>query len=468
MTTRLLLGLLVLAACRHDPVTLQGETDAKQVTVAAKVSGRVDSLFVQEGDSVRRGEVVATLDGPEIRAKAAQAVAARDAARALRDKARNGAREEDIRAARNNWLRAVASATIAETTYARLDRLQREGVVPTQKRDEAEASLRASREGADAAKAQYDLAMAGARREDQAAAVADLRRAEGAVVEAESYVSENVLRSAVNGQVLLKIVEQGELVAPGQPVVTIIDLSDQWITLNLREDRLAGLRIGDTLRADHPGGGCGGASVRGLLYLAAGRLRHLAGDARSGGLRRAHLRGPRATGSAAPGAPPRDERAGAVAHRRTSMSGLAAVAGRELRRLRGLPVLWSLLGPIPVAMTLLLVGVFSAEVVRDLPVAVLDLDRSRQPRAPPRAGSRRPAALGWRATSRIWAPRGPPCSSGGCMVCWSSRVTSSATSSGVARPTSRSSTTRSISPPAATCRPTCPAGRPQRPRCSRR
>ncbi len=58
------------------------------------------------------------------------------------------------------------------------------------------------------------------------------------------------------------------------------------------------------------------------------------------------------------------------------MSALAAVAGRELRRLRRLPVLWALLGPIPVAMTLLLIGVFAAEVVRDLPVAVLDLDRS--------------------------------------------------------------------------------------------
>jgi HlyD family secretion protein len=124
--------------------------------------------------------------------------------------------------------------------------------VPVQKRDEAEASLRASREGAEAAKAQYDLATAGARSEDRAAAVADLRRAEGAVAEAESYVSENELRSAVTGQVLLKIVEQGELVSPGQPVVTIIDLSDQWITLNLREDRLAGLRIGDTVLATIP------------------------------------------------------------------------------------------------------------------------------------------------------------------------------------------------------------------------
>jgi HlyD family secretion protein len=252
MTTSLLLGTLLLAACGRDSVTLQGETDAKQVNVAAKVPGRVDSLFVQEGDSVRRGEIVATLDGPEIRAKAAQALAARDAARAVRDKAQHGAREEDIRAARNNWLRAEATATLAETTYARLDRLQQDGVVPTQKRDEAEASLRASREGADAAKAQYDLALAGARSEDQAAAFADLRRAEGAVAEAESYVSENALRSPVNGQVLLKIMEQGELVSPGQPVITIVDLSDQWITLNLREDRLAGLRIGDTLMATIP------------------------------------------------------------------------------------------------------------------------------------------------------------------------------------------------------------------------
>jgi HlyD family secretion protein len=247
-----LLPLGLLLACGDDPTVLQGETDAKQVNVAAKVSGRVDSLYVLEGDSVRRGQIVATLDGPEIRAKAAQALAARDAARAIRDKARHGSREEDIRAARNNWLRAVASVTIAETTYARLDRLQREGVVSTQKRDEAEATLRANRDGAEAAKAQFDLATAGTRSEDRAAAIADLRRAEGAVAEAESYVSENVLRSAVNGQVLLKILEQGELVSPGQPVVTIVDLSDQWFTLNLREDRLAGLRIGDTLLATIP------------------------------------------------------------------------------------------------------------------------------------------------------------------------------------------------------------------------
>jgi len=247
-----LIWALLLAACGGEPSIIQGETDAKQVRVAAKVPGRVDSLYVDEGDMVHRGQVVATLDGPEIRAQAEQAMAARDAARALRDKARNGTREEDIRAAQNNWLRAVAAAGIAETTFARLDRLQQEGVIPIQKRDEAEATLRTTTEGAAAARAQYDLALAGARPEDRAAAYADLRRAEGKVAEAESYVDENVLRSAVDGQVMVKVVEQGELVSPGLPVLTIVDLTDQWITVNLREDRLAGLRIGDTLFATIP------------------------------------------------------------------------------------------------------------------------------------------------------------------------------------------------------------------------
>jgi len=243
--------LLLVAACGGGDV-IQGETDAVHVSVAAKVSGRVDSLYVREGDMVKRGQVVAALDGPEIRARAVQARAARDAAQAQLDKARNGSREEDIRAAQSNYRRAVAAATIAETTFVRLDRLLGEGVVATQRRDEAEASFRTARDAAEAAKAQYEVALAGLRAEDRAAVTADLRRADGVVREISSYVDENTLRSPLDGQVMLKVVEQGELVSPGLPLLTIVDLSDQWVTVNLREDRLAGLRVGDKLRATIP------------------------------------------------------------------------------------------------------------------------------------------------------------------------------------------------------------------------
>jgi HlyD family secretion protein len=90
------------------------------------------------------------------------------------------------------------------------------------------------------------------RAEDRDAASADLRRAEGALTEATTYVEDNALRSAVDGQVMIKVVEQGELVSPGLPVLTVVDLSDQWITVNLRENRLAGLKVGDALSATIP------------------------------------------------------------------------------------------------------------------------------------------------------------------------------------------------------------------------
>jgi len=244
--------VVVLAGCGGGGDPVQGETDATHVDIASKVSGRVDSIYVREGDMVQRGQLLATLDGTEIRARAAQAQAARDAAKASRDRALNGYRSEEIRSALDNYERAAAAAAIAETTFVRYDRLMSEGVIPTQKRDEAEASFHTAREATAAALAQYDLVRSGTRVEDRAAASAELRRAEGAVAEATSYVEDNSLRSSVNGQVIVKVVEQGELVSPGLPVLSIVDLSDQWITVNVREDRLAGLRIGDTLSAVIP------------------------------------------------------------------------------------------------------------------------------------------------------------------------------------------------------------------------
>jgi HlyD family secretion protein len=253
--TRILPALcwaLVLTGCGRGRDQVQGETDATHVDVASKVPGRVDSIYVREGDVVRRGQLLATLDGVEIRARAEQAHAARDAAKASHDRVVHGFRSEEIRSARDNYERAVAAEAIAETTFVRYDRLMAEGVIPTQKRDEAEASYRTAREATGAARAQYQLVRSGNRVEDRAAAVAELRKAEGAVAEATSYVDDNALRASVDGQVMVKVVEQGELVSPGLPVLTIVDLSDQWITVNVREDRLAALKVGDTLSAVIP------------------------------------------------------------------------------------------------------------------------------------------------------------------------------------------------------------------------
>ena len=92
------------------PEIVQGQIEATEIDVSSKIPGRLAGISVVEGASVSKGELVATLDSPEIEAKLAQARAAKAAASAQRDKANRGAREEEIRAAEANWRRAREAA----------------------------------------------------------------------------------------------------------------------------------------------------------------------------------------------------------------------------------------------------------------------------------------------------------------------------------------------------------------------
>ena len=247
-------GALALGAMarQSSPLVIQGEVDATDVSVAAKIPGRVAQLLVQEGQSVARGDLVAILESPELDAKLAQASAAARAAEAQQQKAEHGARTEEIRAAYNQWQTAMAAAELATKTFNRVDRLHADGVLPTQKRDEAEAGRKAARETAEAARAIYDMALAGARREDRRAAAALLAQANGVVSEVEAIRKETRLRSPIAGEVALRVVEDGEVVSAGFPLVKIVDLNDPWVVFHLREDLLADIRIGSRLTARIP------------------------------------------------------------------------------------------------------------------------------------------------------------------------------------------------------------------------
>ena len=235
-------------------------------------------------------------------------------------------------------MRAEAAATLGKTTWERLERLSRDGVVPAQRRDEAEANWKAARAAADAARAVYDMALAGARGEDKDAAAAVVRQAQGAVSEVEAYLGETTLVAPRDGEVAARNVEPGELTAPGYPVVTLVDLSDAWVVFNLREDRLAGLKVGDRLdRArsrPRPRGRAAGDDAR-----AARRLRDLALDQRLGRLRPQDVRGAGEAGRSRGRPAPRDERDRRLGPaRRAERHGMKAVLRREMRRIATRPL----------------------------------------------------------------------------------------------------------------------------------
>ena len=145
--------------------------------MSSKVPGRILELRAKEGDVVHKGDILAIIDAPEVKAKKVQAESARNAASALHEMADNGAREETIRGAYELLQQAKAANDIARKTYERVNNLFNEGVVTAQRRDEAQAAVEATSAQVKAAQSQYDMARNGARQEEKKASSAQVNQA---------------------------------------------------------------------------------------------------------------------------------------------------------------------------------------------------------------------------------------------------------------------------------------------------
>lgn len=223
---------------------IQGQSETSDYRISSKIPARVSEIRVSEGDMVAKGDTLVVLEAPDIQAKLAQAEAAYKAAQAVEQKARTGARQEQIQAAYELWQKAIAGREVAEKTYNRVNRLFENGVMAEQKRDEALANYRAMLASEKAAKSQYDMAVNGSRNEDISAASAQVSRAEGAKSEVSSYMEETVLLASADGVVTEIFPEIGELVGSGAPIMNVSRVDDMWFTFNVREDMLPGLTVG--------------------------------------------------------------------------------------------------------------------------------------------------------------------------------------------------------------------------------
>ncbi len=232
---------------KPKPLVIQGEAEASEYRVSGKVPGRIEEFYVKEGQQVHKGDTIAFIDSPEVRAKLIQANAARNAATAQSNKARKGARSEQIQGAYQLWQQAIVQEDVMRKSLDRVQRLYDQKVIAAQKYDETKAKYDAAVAQTLAAKSQYDMAVSGARAEDKAAAQALVEQASGAVQEVESYLGELYLISPADGLISATYPKVGELVGQGSPVASVIDLNDIWFTFNVREDYLHGMKQGDKI-----------------------------------------------------------------------------------------------------------------------------------------------------------------------------------------------------------------------------
>ena len=249
---RPLLALLVLAAAcsssRADQAAASGTIEVVETDIAPTGAARILRIRAEEGDAVRAGDTLAVLaratTQPDVAERAARVAAAEAALRDLRA----GARGTDIRAAEAELAAARAQAGKATADLARIRPLADSGVTSRQALDAAVAAARtASAREAAAAEAVRRLRQ-GARPEEIRAAEADLAAAQAALRGREAVAAELVLTAPGAGVVLRRMAEPGEVLQPGEPLLTLGDVAHPWARVYVAPALARRLRTGGRAR----------------------------------------------------------------------------------------------------------------------------------------------------------------------------------------------------------------------------
>jgi len=247
-------------------VVLQGEIDAQSYSISSKLPGRIAEVYVKKGDMLKVGDVVFSINSPEVTAKLHQAEAAKDAAAAKKEQADNGARKEQIKAAYEQYKKAQAAENLMKKTYDRVQNLYSNGVISEQKRDEVATKYQAARHTTNAAKELYIMAKKGARVEIKKAAAAQERVYAAKVDEVDAYVKETKAYAFHDAEVSEVLLHSGELAPSGFPVVMSLDMDDVWARFAVREDYLHFFKKGDQMQLRIPA--LGKSHLFRVIYIA--------------------------------------------------------------------------------------------------------------------------------------------------------------------------------------------------------
>lgn len=247
-----IVGLTVWYLALPQPLLIQGEADATRMDISARVDGRVGARPVSRGDNVAAGQLLVRIDNPELITRLQEAQAALAVAQAKLSHIEAGTRAEEIAQRKAAVDIAGSNLTLAQRTYDRARELAQSGNAPVQRLDEATNSLTIAQRTADQAKHAYDEAVAGYTAEERAIARANVAQAQASIGAIEARVRELEINAPISAQVYQIGSEVGEYVAPGVPLLSLVDLNDVWLRFNLREDLVKGLKVGDRMQMRAP------------------------------------------------------------------------------------------------------------------------------------------------------------------------------------------------------------------------
>ena len=228
------------------------------ISVNSKVTGRIAWIGVEKGDKVRANQVLVRLEDQEFQAQVQQARGAVAAAEARLKQLQHGSRPEEIQQSSANLDEARANLANAKVTLDRTRMLTEQGVMSRQQLDDAQARYDAASQHMQSLQKSYTLTQIGPRAEEIENARGSLLQAQGQLAFAQSQLDATQIRAPVNGTILQRTAEKGELVTaqfasaadtggPRGSVVSLADLTDLQVELDISQNDFA--RLGPKQRA---------------------------------------------------------------------------------------------------------------------------------------------------------------------------------------------------------------------------
>jgi HlyD family secretion protein len=227
----------------ENVLKLSGNIEAHESLVSFKVVGRIVALPVEEGMSLKAGDLLARVDSDDYR----QQVAMDEAAAQVRTRQLTlglaGSRTQEIEAAKQTVLDTLADLDQKKKDYARYQALYEKDEIPAQTRDLAATAVTRAQAAYDRAQLVYNELVEGTRKEELAVERANVQQANQSLRMSDIRLSYTTLRAPFDGVVLVRQAELGEVVSPGTPVVTLADLDHLWVRVYIPEPDLGKIHL---------------------------------------------------------------------------------------------------------------------------------------------------------------------------------------------------------------------------------
>lgn len=238
------MGILLM---KEKEIVLQGQIEAEEYNISGLLPGRIEKIYVKKGEKVDKGDTLVHIISQEMNAEYEAQKALENAASLQSDKIDSGSRKELISIARELWYGAKAELKLAKTTYNRITVLYEDSIVSKQRKDEAEAIYKSALAAERAAYYQYQIAVEGAQEQDKESARAMATAAQNNSEVVKALLDDAKLTSPISGEVATISLNEGELTSIGTSIMTILDIENPHLVLNVREDLLPHFEMGETI-----------------------------------------------------------------------------------------------------------------------------------------------------------------------------------------------------------------------------